>query len=212
MVSCGLRRLLISRCRVGSASASPQCSIRRRTSSVTYTSRPIANIPRDAVVAVQYRLRPKREGTRAGSRASLPADLAAFVLFFEPAHKRFEVFHHRARGNVFADRFSQNLHGIRLDFWATFYLDCGVPVDDEVTSLTGGRRKRAKRPGVYYNALERPYSRRKVHRLRHKRRSKNFAGRTGDQSTASCGDRALDPKKRRISLKGFLPCCSNAGT
>jgi len=26
---------------------------------------------------------------------------------------------------------------IRLDFWATFYLDCGVPVDDEVTSLTG---------------------------------------------------------------------------
>ena len=32
-------------------------------------SRPMANISRDALVAAQYRLRPKREGTRAGSRA-----------------------------------------------------------------------------------------------------------------------------------------------
>ena len=66
------------------------------------TSRPTANIPRDALVAAQHRLRPKREGTRAGGRASLPADMAAFVLFFEPAHQRFEVFHHRASGDVFA--------------------------------------------------------------------------------------------------------------
>jgi hypothetical protein len=35
----------------------------------------------------------------------LPADLAAFVLFFEPAHQRLEVFHHRARGDVFAGGF-----------------------------------------------------------------------------------------------------------
>ena len=32
----------------------------------------------------------------------VPADLAVFVLFFQPAHQRFEVFHHRASGNVFA--------------------------------------------------------------------------------------------------------------
>jgi hypothetical protein len=32
----------------------------------------------------------------------LPADLAAFVLFLEPAHQRLEVFHHRASGDVFA--------------------------------------------------------------------------------------------------------------
>ena len=38
----------------------------------------------------------------------LPADLAAFVLFFEPAHQRFKVFHHRASGDVFAGRFLQD--------------------------------------------------------------------------------------------------------
>jgi hypothetical protein len=36
----------------------------RHTSSLAYTSRPAANIPRDAVVASQHRLQPKREGTR----------------------------------------------------------------------------------------------------------------------------------------------------
>jgi len=34
-----------------------------------------------------------------GRYNSLPADLAAFVLFFQPAHQWFEVFHHRARGD-----------------------------------------------------------------------------------------------------------------
>src|SRR5437667_8134398 len=29
------------------------------------------------------------------------------------------------------------LRECRLDFWATFYLDCSVPADDQVTSLTG---------------------------------------------------------------------------
>src|SRR5438132_2786654 len=29
------------------------------------------------------------------------------------------------------------LRECRLDFWATFYLDCSVPTDDQVTSLTG---------------------------------------------------------------------------
>jgi hypothetical protein len=52
----------------------------------------------------------------------LPPDLPSFVLFFEPAHKRFEVFHHRA-GDFFPDDFSQNFIRIRLDFGATFYLD-----------------------------------------------------------------------------------------
>src|SRR6266487_4644169 len=37
-----------------------------------------------------------------------PADLAAFVLFFEPSYERFEVFHHCTRGNVFAGRLLQN--------------------------------------------------------------------------------------------------------
>jgi hypothetical protein len=34
----------------------------------------------------------------------LAADLAAFVLFLKPAHQRFEVFHHRTSGDVFAGR------------------------------------------------------------------------------------------------------------
>ena len=29
-----------------------------------------------------------------------PADLASFVLFLQPAHQWFEVFHHRASGDV----------------------------------------------------------------------------------------------------------------
>ena len=67
----------------------------------------MCTFPREAVLAAQRRLRLKREGTRAGTRASLPADLAAFVLFFEPAHQRFEVFRRRASGDVFAGRFLQ---------------------------------------------------------------------------------------------------------
>jgi len=38
----------------------------------------------------------------------LPADLAAFVLFFEPAHEGLEVFHHSTCRNVFAGRFLQD--------------------------------------------------------------------------------------------------------
>ena len=38
----------------------------------------------------------------------IPADLAAFVLFLQPAHERLEIIHHRARGDVFAGRFLQN--------------------------------------------------------------------------------------------------------
>ena len=35
----------------------------------------------------------------------LPANLPAFVLFFEPGHQRLEIFHHRASGDVFSRRF-----------------------------------------------------------------------------------------------------------
>jgi hypothetical protein len=45
------------------------------------------------------------DGFSVGENDSLPADLAAFVLFFQPTHERFEVIHHRARGDVFAGRF-----------------------------------------------------------------------------------------------------------
>jgi hypothetical protein len=38
----------------------------------------------------------------------VPTDLASFVLFFQPAHQRLEVFHHRTRGDVFAFRFLQH--------------------------------------------------------------------------------------------------------
>ena len=37
-------------------------------------------------------------GTSASTTESIPADLAAFVLFFEPADQRLEVFHHGASG------------------------------------------------------------------------------------------------------------------
>ena len=40
------------------------CSMWRRILSLVCTSRPMANIPRDALVAAQCRLRPKAEGTR----------------------------------------------------------------------------------------------------------------------------------------------------
>jgi RNA polymerase sigma factor (sigma-70 family) len=66
-----------------------------------------------------------------------PADLAAFVLVFQPRHGRLEVIHHRAGGDVFAGRFSQNFARIRLDFGATFYFDGRVAVHDQVTPLTG---------------------------------------------------------------------------
>ena len=65
---------------------------------------------------------PRQNETDALTRNSdvelLPADLAAFVLFFEPAHQRFEVFHHRASGDVFAGSFLQNFAPI---FGAAFF-------------------------------------------------------------------------------------------
>jgi hypothetical protein len=48
----------------------------------------MANIPGDVVFAAQHRLWSKRERRGAGGGASFPADLAAFVLFLEPAHQR----------------------------------------------------------------------------------------------------------------------------
>ncbi len=54
----------------------------------------------------------------------LPPDLAAFVLFFEPAHQRFEVFHHRASKDVFADSFFQNFAPV---FGAAFFQDVVQP-------------------------------------------------------------------------------------
>ena len=36
---------------------------------------------------------------------SVPADLASFVLFFQPAHQRLEVIHHCAGGDIFAGGF-----------------------------------------------------------------------------------------------------------
>ena len=50
----------------------------------------------------------------------VPADLAVFVLFFQPAHQRFEVFHHRASGNVFAGRF---LLDFAPNFGGAFFQD-----------------------------------------------------------------------------------------
>jgi hypothetical protein len=41
----------------------------------------------------------------ADTTALLPADLAAFVLFLELGHQRFEVFDHGAGGDVFAGGF-----------------------------------------------------------------------------------------------------------
>src|SRR5437667_3827093 len=50
---------------------------------------------------------------------------------------------------------------------------------------------------------------RRVQRQLRKRRSKNFAGHTGDQFMVSCGGKALRPKKQKISLRVFLHCCWN---
>ena len=50
-----------------------------------------------------------RPGVNASRPMLVPADLAAFVLFFQPAHQRFEVFHHRASGDVFAGSFSSGV-------------------------------------------------------------------------------------------------------
>ena len=54
----------------------------------------------------------------------VPADLAVFVLFFQPAHQRFEVFHHRASGDVFAGGFLQNFAPI---FGAAFFQNVVEP-------------------------------------------------------------------------------------
>jgi len=51
----------------------------------------------------------------------LPADLLACVLFLKPSHQWFEVFHHRASGNVFAGRFLQDFAPI---FWGAFFSGC----------------------------------------------------------------------------------------
>src|SRR5215813_2585756 len=99
----------------------------RHTSSPAYISRPMANIARDAVVAAQHQFRPKKEGTRAGTRASLPADLAALVLFLQPAHQRLEVVHHRASGDVFAGRFFQYFSPV---FGAAFFQNVVQPRAD----------------------------------------------------------------------------------
>src|SRR6266480_5557869 len=60
---------------------------------------------------------------RTGWKAVLrlfPADLAAFVLLFEPAaHQWLEVIHHRAGGDVFAGRFFQNFAPIFRHRWVT---------------------------------------------------------------------------------------------
>ena len=50
----------------------------------------------------------------------LPADLLACVLFLKPSHQWFEVFHHRASGNVFAGRFLQDFAPI---FEGAFFQD-----------------------------------------------------------------------------------------
>ena len=64
---------------------------------------------------------PRRSASRSESAIELfPADLAAFVLFFKPAHQRLEVFHHRAGGDVFAGRFFQNFAPI---FGGAFFQD-----------------------------------------------------------------------------------------
>src|SRR6266702_7771368 len=44
----------------------------------------------------------------APSGRALPADLAAFVLFFQPTHERLEVIGHGAGGDVFTGRFFQD--------------------------------------------------------------------------------------------------------
>ena len=49
-----------------------------------------------------------------------PADLAAFVLFFQPAHQRLEVFHHRPSGDVFPGSFLQDFAPI---FGGAFFQD-----------------------------------------------------------------------------------------
>src|SRR6266566_4493702 len=46
--------------------------------------------------------------------------------------------------------------------------------------------------------------RHKVNRQRHKKRWKNFAARTGDPFTPSCGGRASGQRRQRILPRGFL--------
>jgi hypothetical protein len=48
----------------------------------------------------------------------LPSDLAPFVLFFQPSHQWFEVFHHRASGDVLAGGFLQDFAPV---FRSTFF-------------------------------------------------------------------------------------------
>ena len=54
----------------------------------------------------------------------VPADLAVFVLFFQPAHQRFEVFHHRAGGDIFAGSLLQHFAPI---FGAAFFQNVVEP-------------------------------------------------------------------------------------
>src|SRR5262249_7221592 len=53
-------------------------------------------------------------------------------------------------------------------------------------------------------------SRRKGHHPQQRRHLINFVALTGDQFTASLGDTASGRKRRKISRRVFLLCCSNA--
>ena len=80
------------------------------------------------LIITAYQKPSHRDGLQINSQRHLfPADLAAFVLFFQPAHQRFEVFHHRASGDVFAGRFLQNFAPI---FRAAFFQNVVQPRTD----------------------------------------------------------------------------------
>src|SRR5436190_11473954 len=53
--------------------------------------------------------------------------------------------------------------------------------------------------------------RRRASRPQRKRRWKNFAALIGDLFTVSYGDKALDPRKRKILPKAFLRCFWSVG-
>src|SRR5438552_1195726 len=69
----------------------------------------------------------RESAQRADPTELLPADLAAFVLVFQPGHERLEVIHHRARGDVFACGFFQDFAPI---FRAAFFKDVIQPPAD----------------------------------------------------------------------------------
>src|SRR6266496_642090 len=54
------------------------------------------------------------------------------------------------------------------------------------------------------------YWRRRANRQPHRKRWRNFAVRTGDLFTVSSGDKGLDQRKQRTSLRVFLRCCWSA--